>query len=71
MDQPMDNHEALWTELIAAIDQAENSKTLEDLRVAALGKKGSVTALMKSLGGMAPDERKAAGAALNALKSEL
>ncbi|MGY8991772.1 MAG: phenylalanine--tRNA ligase subunit alpha [Rhodospirillales bacterium] len=67
----MDNLESLRAELIAAIGQAENPKRLEDLRVSALGKKGSVTAMMKGLGGMAPDERKAAGAALNALKNEL
>ena len=67
----MDNLEALRTELIAAIEQAESPKALEDLRVSALGKKGKVTALMKGLGAMAPEERKQAGAALNALKDEL
>ena len=41
------------------------------MRVSALGKKGSISERMKSLGGMAPDERKAAGAALNLLKDKV
>ena len=41
---------------------------LEDFRVRWLGKKGEITALLKSLGGAPPDERAARGAAINALK---
>ena len=67
----MDNIEALRAELVGAIEQAETPKALEDLRVAALGKKGKVTALMKGLGAMDPAERKAAGATLNAFKDEI
>ena len=37
----------------------------------ALGKKGHITERLKALGGMSPDERKAAGQALNVLKGEL
>jgi phenylalanyl-tRNA synthetase alpha chain len=44
---------------------------LEAARVAALGKKGSVSALLATLGKMSPDERKSAGAAINALKDEV
>ena len=44
---------------------------LEDLRVAALGKKGEISGLMKSLGSMSPEERQTAGPALNALKDEI
>lgn len=67
----MENLEALRTELIGTIEQAVDPKALEDLRVVALGKKGKITALMKGLGAMEPDERKQAGAALNRLKDEL
>jgi len=67
----MENLEALRTELIGMIEQAEDPKALEDLRVTALGKKGKITALMKGLGAMEPAERKQAGGALNALKNEL
>jgi len=53
---------------LAAIDAAGDLDGLEQQRVSLLGKKGSVTALMKELGGMGPDERRAAGQALNTLK---
>ena len=41
------------------------------MRVAALGKKGSISALLATLGKMSPDERRSAGAAINALKDEV
>jgi len=53
---------------IAAAAGAATSAALEEVRVEALGKKGAITGLMKGLGGLAPDERKAAGAALNLAK---
>ncbi len=58
----------LRTELLAAVEGASDPDALEALRVSALGKKGRVTELMKSLGGMGPDERRAAGQAMNALR---
>ncbi|MBE7733478.1 phenylalanine--tRNA ligase subunit alpha [Devosia faecipullorum] len=57
--------------LTAAIAAAENQAALDAVRVAALGKKGSVSALLASLGTMAPDERKSAGPAINGLKTEI
>jgi phenylalanyl-tRNA synthetase alpha chain len=44
---------------------------LEALKVELFGKKGAVTALLKTLGGLAPDERRAAGARINAARDEL
>ena len=41
------------------------------MRVAALGKKGSISERMKGLGAMSPDERREAGAALNVLKDRV
>ena len=58
----------LRAELLAAVEGASNLDALEALRVSALGKKGRVTELMKSLGSMGPDERRAAGQAMNALR---
>jgi phenylalanyl-tRNA synthetase alpha chain len=52
---------------IAAADAA----VLEELRVALMGKTGSVTQLLKSLGAMEAEARKAAGAEINQLKSEI
>ena len=55
-------------ELTAAAEQAATLDDLEQLRISALGRKGRVTELMKTLGGMRPDERRAAGPAFNRLK---
>jgi phenylalanyl-tRNA synthetase alpha chain len=61
----------LRAELGAAIAAATDEAALDAVRVAALGKKGSVSALLASLGSMAPDERKSAGPAINGLKTEI
>ncbi|MGV8856073.1 MAG: phenylalanine--tRNA ligase subunit alpha [Devosia sp.] len=61
----------LRTDLSAAIAAAADDAALDSVRVSALGKKGSVSALLASLGAMAPDERKSAGPAINGLKAEI
>jgi len=63
--------EALEAELTGTIDAADSEAALEALRVSALGKKGSISALMKTLGGMTPDERQVMGPALNGLKERM
>ncbi len=63
--------EGIRERYVAAIDAAPDEAALEALRVAALGKKGEVSLLMRGLGAMSPEERQAAGPALNALKDEL
>ena len=67
----MDDLDILKSELLDAVAAASDLDALEKVRVEALGKKGRVTGLMKSLGSMDPDQRKAAGAALNVLKNDL
>ncbi|MCK6418581.1 MAG: phenylalanine--tRNA ligase subunit alpha [Alphaproteobacteria bacterium] len=67
----MNNIEKLRSEILAQIAQASDLKALDAVRVAALGKSGSVSALMKTLGTMNPDERKTQGPLLNALKDEV
>ncbi|MGC2856842.1 phenylalanine--tRNA ligase subunit alpha [Novispirillum sp. DQ9] len=64
----MDKLEDLRAELLGAVEDAADIEALEKVRVAALGKKGRITDMMKGLGGMDPDARRTAGAALNALK---
>ncbi len=64
----MENLEQLRGRLIAEVAAAEDMAALEAVRIAALGKKGHVTGLMKTLGGLEAGERKAAGQALNLLK---
>ncbi|HEV7277734.1 MAG TPA: phenylalanine--tRNA ligase subunit alpha [Devosiaceae bacterium] len=63
--------ETLRAELLAAIAGAGDAAALDAVRVAALGKKGSVSALLASLGGMTPEQRKSAGPAINGLKNEV
>ncbi len=58
----------LKDQTIAAVKAAGDSAALEAVRVSALGKKGRITERMKTLGGLDPAARKAAGQALNALK---
>ena len=62
---------ALKTEITTEIEAANDLQALDDVRVTVLGKKGRITALMKTLGQMDPEERKTTGAALNALKDEI
>ncbi|MFT4797836.1 MAG: phenylalanyl-tRNA synthetase alpha chain [Candidatus Azotimanducaceae bacterium] len=60
------------TELVsqaqAAVLAATEIKTLDDVRVSYLGKKGELTALLKSLGKLSAEERPAAGAKINEAK---
>ena len=60
----------LQTQALADIEAAD-AKALEALRVDLLGKKGRVTELLKSLGGMAHEERKAFGEQVNRVRDAL
>ena len=62
---------SLESEILDQVASAADEATLEALRVGTLGKKGSISERMKSLGAMSPDERKEAGAALNLLKDKV
>jgi len=63
--------ERLESELQAQIAAANDEAALETVRVAALGKKGSVSELLKTLGSMSPDERKTMGPLINGLKAKI
>lgn len=65
------NITALKDELLKMIETANDLQSLDEARVTALGKKGRITGLMKTLGQMDPEERKTTGQALNALKDEI
>jgi len=67
----MDDINDLRATLLAEVTGAANLDGLERVRVATLGKKGAVTDRMKSLRDLDGAARKAAGAALNALKNEI
>ena len=61
----------LETELLTAIAAAADEAALEAVRVAALGRNGSISALLKTLGTMTPNERKQQGAAINSVKDSV
>ncbi|MDY6408180.1 MAG: phenylalanine--tRNA ligase subunit alpha [Pseudomonadota bacterium] len=61
----------LRPELLTAIEKADTVVALEAVRVQALGKNGQITGLMKTLGGLSPEERKSAGQVLNVFKNEI
>jgi phenylalanyl-tRNA synthetase alpha chain len=61
----------LEQDILGAIAAASDEAGLEAVRVSALGKKGSVSELLKTLGGMTPDERKEKGARINSLKDRV
>ena len=58
-------------DLLDRISQAPDLGALEQLRIAALGKSGSVTALLKSLGPMTPEERATEGPKVHALREQV
>ncbi|HQU68458.1 MAG TPA: phenylalanine--tRNA ligase subunit alpha [Albidovulum sp.] len=63
--------DALRQKYLEMVGAARDEGVLEDVRLAALGKKGEISLKMRELGQMAPEVRQAAGAALNALKDEI
>ncbi len=62
---------ALERQILDSIANAADETALEDVRVAALGKKGSVNELLKTLGGMSPDERREKGPQFNGLRDRV
>jgi len=61
----------LTDELMAAIGGADDEQKLEQIRIAALGKKGTISELLKGLGRMTPQERQIEGPRLNGLKQRI
>ena len=58
-------------EAFSAIKSASDEQALQDVRVKYLGKKGEVTALLKGLGKLSPEERPKMGALVNAVRQAL
>jgi phenylalanyl-tRNA synthetase alpha chain len=61
----------LLSDSLAAIAACSSTAALEEQRVALLGKKGTLTEALKTLGQASPEERKTLGAELNKIKSEI
>ena len=67
----MQDYDKLKNEVLIKIKEANSLDDLENLRVQVLGKKGSITSLMKQLGSLEPDKRREAGQTLNSLQKNI
>jgi phenylalanyl-tRNA synthetase alpha chain len=67
----MENLQALTEEALDKAQAAEDLKALDQVRVEYLGKKGKITALLKTLGKLAPEERPKAGEKINQAKQQV
>jgi phenylalanyl-tRNA synthetase alpha chain len=61
----------LEQQILADVTAAADEAALEAVRVAALGRNGTITALLKTLGAMTPDERRVQGPLINGLKDNV
>ena len=61
----------LEQQILADVAAAADEAALEAVRVAALGRNGTITALLKTLGAMTPDERRVQGPLINGLKDKV
>lgn len=62
---------SIESQILAAIAGAADEAALEAVRVSALGKKGTISDLLKSLGAMSPEEKKVNGPAFNGLRDRV
>ena len=67
----MENLDQIKTEVLGAVAAATDSKALDEIRVSAMGKKGSITSMMKNMKDLSPEERKETGQKLNMVKGEV
>ncbi|MDR1815125.1 MAG: phenylalanine--tRNA ligase subunit alpha [Clostridiales Family XIII bacterium] len=67
----MKKPDEILAEARGALEQAQDAQAVEDVRIRYLGKKGELTALLRSMGEIAPEERKAFGQAVNTAKDAL
>ncbi|MDO5643582.1 MAG: phenylalanine--tRNA ligase subunit alpha [Paracoccus sp. (in: a-proteobacteria)] len=67
----MTDLDTLRTTYLARVADAADAPALEEVRLAALGKKGEISLAMRELGRMTPEERQTTGAALNRLRDEI
>lgn len=67
----VDELQALRVEALEAVDSAADLAGLEDVRIAYLGKKGSLTAVLRGLGSLAPQDRPEVGKVSNEVREAL
>ncbi|OCX66980.1 phenylalanine--tRNA ligase subunit alpha [Thioclava sp. SK-1] len=67
----MDVLDQLKDKYLGGVDAAADEAALEEIRLAALGKKGEISLKMRELGKMSPEEKQTFGKALNELKTQI
>jgi phenylalanyl-tRNA synthetase alpha chain len=67
----MESLDKIRDAILRLVTGAGSRDALEQVRIGALGRKGSITELMKGLGALAPEARREQGAALNRLKNDV
>lgn len=67
----MENLEQIQQDFISQVQAANDIESLEKIRVAALGKQGKVSLMMKQLGNCPPEERKKLGQGLNGVRQAI
>ncbi len=68
MKQTLEN---IRQQALAAVEAAQTPAALEELRVKFLGKKGELTAVLKMMGKLTPEERPVMGALANTVRAEI
>lgn len=66
-----DTNESKLAEALAAIRDASDAAALDTQRVAALGKQGWVSQLLKTLGGMSPEQRQSEGPRIQSIRAQV
>ncbi len=70
-DESTNDLETLAARARESVDACTSLAAIEELKVEFFGKKGAITALLKTLGSLAPDARREAGARINAVRDEI
>ncbi len=70
-DESSNDLETLAARARESVDACTSLAAIEELKVEFFGKKGAITALLKTLGSLAPDARREAGARINAVRDEI
>ena len=68
MKQTLEN---IRLQALASLEEAQTPAALEELRVKWLGKKGELTAVLKMMGKLSPEERPVMGQLANAVRAEI
>ena len=67
----MNDLSELKNKILISISETQSSEDLESIRVSSLGRKGSISLLMKELGKLQPQDRRERGKELNLLQAEI